>query len=174
MNLNSISAMNVSDRRDVRSKAEAWLSSGDPAKIAMATPVLAELDRVEDAEAADIYQRMSALPDARRVVAAFKAMPMTENERKTIQALLDNPGSTSTELSRACGHNNMIWQMHFGNLCKDRQAYLWPAVKSEKRDEPVFSGILAEIGSDNRFTMKPDVVEAVAELGLRPRRSSTV
>jgi len=65
----------------------------------------------------------------------------------------------------------MIWQMHFGNMCKDRQAYLWPAQKAEKRDGLFYSGILADVEEpSNRFTMKTDVTAAFAELGLRPSR----
>jgi hypothetical protein len=58
--------------------------------------------------------------------------------------------------------------MHFGNLCKDRQTYLWPAPTTERGDGLFFSGILADIDpATNRFTMKPDVAVAFAELGLK-------
>lgn len=156
------------ERAGSRANAVRLLVAGTEDQQAAAARLIAALDAQETAEYQVLHERLSGLPVARRVVEAFRAAPMTDNERKTIQALLDNPGATSTELSRACGHDNMIWQMHFGNLCKERQAYLWPAVKAEGHDAPFFSGILATVDSDtNRFTMKPDVVAAFAEIGLK-------
>jgi hypothetical protein len=164
----AIPSLSIAERAEMRAKATGWLKSGTPDQKAAAEKVLAALDAFEMAESAALYEHLRDLPVAQRVVEAFKVAPMSDNERKTIQALLDHPGATTTELSRACGHDSMIWQMHFGNLCKDRQAYLWPAEKAENRDGHFFSGILAEVDpATNRFTMKPDVAAAFAELGLR-------
>ena len=147
------------------------LATGTEAQIGAAGQLIAALDEQDGAETATLRDRLAVLPVAQRVAEAFKAGPMTGNERKTIQALFDNPGATSTELSRACGQDNMIWQMHFGNLCKDRQAYLWPAAKAEKREGLFFSGILADIDpTTNRFTMKPGVAVAFAALGLKAQQ----
>lgn len=166
----SLPTKSLAERADMRAKAERWRDTGTEEQQEAAEKLLRALDAQRGGEATALYERMKDLPVGRRVVEAFRAAPMTDNERKTIQALLDNPGSTTSELSRACGHNSMIWQMHFGNLCKDRQGYLWPAPKAEKRDGHFFSGILAEVDSEtNRFTMKPEVAAAFAELGLRVR-----
>lgn len=164
----SIPTMSASQRADMRKNASRWMEGGTPDQKDAAAHLLDALDALEAAEGQALSERLNDLPIALRVVEAFRVAPMSDNERKTIQALLDNPGATSTELSRACGHDSMIWQMHFGNLCKDRQTYLWPAAKAEKRDGLFFSGILADIDRDtNRFTMKPDVAAAFAELGLK-------
>jgi hypothetical protein len=65
----------------------------------------------------------------------------------------------------------MIWQMHFGNLCKAREDLLWPAKGAETRDGLFWSGILADVErGTNRFTMKPDVAAAFLELGLKARQ----
>lgn len=169
--IGAIPNMSAAERDEMRTNAGRWLAGGTPDQKAAAEQLRSALDRQEEAEADALHGRLKHLPVAGRVVEAFRAAPMSDNERKTIQALLDNPGSTSTDLSRACGHDNMIWQMHFGNLCKDRQTYLWPATKAEKRDGFFFSGILADIDQDNRFTMKPDVAAAFAELGLRVKHT---
>lgn len=174
MNLNidkllaSLPSKTLEQRRQMRANAIQSLENGTEAQKAAANHLIAALDAQEASAVEALYERLKDLPVARRVVEAFRAAPLSDNEHKTVQALLDNPGSTTTELSRACGHDSMIWQMHFGNLCKDRQAYLWPAVKAEKRDAPFFSGILADIDpATNRFTMKPEVAAAFAELGLK-------
>ena len=164
----AIPGKSAADRAEMRKKAMQWQETGAPDQQAAATELLSALDLQAAHEGAALYEHLKDLPVARRVVEAFRVLPMSPNERKTIQALLDNPGSTTTELSRACGHDSMIWQMHFGNLCKDRQAYLWPAAKAERREGLFYGGILAEIDpATNRFTMKPDVAAAFAELGLR-------
>lgn len=169
--LTSIAGSTPARRRDMRTNAENWLASGDPDREAAARQVIAALDDQEAVETTGLRERLSGMPVAERVVEAFRAAPMSDNERKTIKALLDNPGATSHALSLACGHDSMIWQMHFGNLCKERQAYLWPAEKAERRDGLFFSGILAEYDpKTSGFTMKPDVVAAFAELGLRAAR----
>ncbi|MBI1686447.1 hypothetical protein [Caulobacter hibisci] len=160
----------AADRKAMRDNAIRLADTGSEAQRAQAQQLLAALDGREEDERKTLFARLKDAPVGQRVLEAFKAVPMTENERKTIQALLDNPGSTSTELSRACGHDSMIWQMHFGNLCKDRQDRLWPAEIAEHRDAPFFSGILADIDEKNRFTMKPEVAEAFAVLGLRGRK----
>ncbi len=167
----AIPSQSVDGRATTRANALRWLEKGTDPQKAAAVQLLAALDAHQAAERDALSTRLSGLPVARRVVEAFTTKPMTENERNVIQALLDNPGSTTTELSRACGFGeNMIWQMHFGNLCKDRQTYLWPAETAEKRGAPFFGGILAGVEEpSNRFTMKPEVIPAFAAMGLRAR-----
>ena len=155
----------------MRANAQRLIATGNDVQKAAASELVAEIDAHIAAKSQALSQRLSAVPVAQRVVEAFTAKPLTENERKVVSALLDNPGSTTTELSRAYGHDSMIWQMHFGNLCKAREAYLWPAPKAEKRDSSFYCGILVDTdGAGNRFTIKPDVAAAFAELGLTPKR----
>jgi hypothetical protein len=171
--LGAIPSQTKEEQARSRANAVRLLETGSEAQRGAAEKLLAALDAHVSAQSKALYDRLNGAPIAKRVVEAFQVHPLSDNERKTVQALLDHPGSSSTELSRACGHDNMIWQMHFGNLCKDRQAYLWPAEQEEGRDAPLFSGILAEITPDNRFTMKPDVAAAFADLGLVARTPST-
>ena len=80
-----------------------------------------------------------------------------------------HPGSTSTELSQALEWGGQAWHMHFGTMCFNRAVYLWPAPKSEVRAADFYSGILADLSSENRWTMKPEVEVALSELGLRAK-----
>lgn len=169
--IGSLPSKSAEERSRTRANAERLLGGGTEAQKADARRLIDALDQLEAVETSDLRARLSAMPAAQRVVEAFRAAPLSEHERKLIRVLLDNPGSTTTELTQAAGMgDNMVWQMHFGKLCKDRQSYLWPAERAEHRDGLFFSGILAEIDtSPNRFTLKPDVVAALAELGMRPR-----
>lgn len=109
---------------------------------------------------------------AQRVVEAFRAHPATETEVKVIRVLLANSGTTSTALSNRIGWSGQSWHVHFGTMCKTREAWLWPAVTSELRDKQVWSGILANYDkATSGWTMKDDVAGAFAALGLAPARS---
>ena len=171
--IETIPAKSPAEREAMRDNAHRWLEAGTPERKAQAERLIAALDHDEQTSRQAQYLRLKDMPLAQRVVEAFRVAPPSENERKAIQALLSNPGATSTVLSRAYGHDSMIWQMHFGNLCKDRQAYLWPAEKAENRDGQFFSGILAAYeASSSGFTMRADVISAFAELGFDVRRAA--
>ena len=103
----------------------------------------------------------------RQVVEAFTHEPMTQGERALVQVLLDHPGQTSEKLSDALGWHGQSWHMHFGNMCKKREAQLWPAELSELRDARFFSGILAFLSKCNRWTVRPEAATAFAQLGIR-------
>lgn len=167
----SIPGQSHADRKLSRARAVKLQENGTEEQKAAAGRLIAAIDDHEAVAAAAHSERILGLPMARRVVEAFTATPLTENQRKIVQALLDNPGATSTELSSAYGHpGSMIWQMHFGNLCKDRQSDLWPAEKAVTRDALFYCGILADIDREtSRFTMKPDVAAGFAELGIRAK-----
>lgn len=156
------------ERREMRLKAEVWQSSGDETRIAQARDLLAALDAFEAAAIAE-FERT---PLSDRVYEAFRRRPWSDHERKLIQALLDHPGSTTTELNRLSGlGDNMVWQMHFGNMCKDRTDLLGPPPPAVTRDGPFWSGLLAEAEMpSNRFTMKPEAVQALARLGMKAAR----
>lgn len=156
------------DRARVRTNAEGWLASEDPAKRDAAARLIAALDAHESA-AAEAFERT---PLTDRVVEAFRRRPWSDHEGKLIQALLDHPGSTTTELNRLSGlGENMVWQMHFGNMCKALTDSLGPPPPAITREGPFWSGLLAQAEeATNRFTMKPDAVAAFAQLGLKASR----
>ncbi|CAN7554206.1 hypothetical protein [Neorhizobium tomejilense] len=167
----SIPGQSRADRALIRARAVKLLESGTGEQKDAANRLVAAIDDHEASTSAAHSERIRSLAMAQRIVEAFTAAPLTENQRKLVQALLDNPGATSTELSSAYGHpGSMIWQMHFGNLCKDRQSDLWPAERSETRDALFYCGILADIErGTSRFTMKADAAVGFAELGLKAR-----
>lgn len=171
MNVNKIVASlpqrTVQEREVMRDRARQMAASTDPAKAAAGTKVLNGLDEIEKSEADALIEHVRSLPKARRVVEAFSSPHMSETERAVVQVLLDNPSSTSSELSAALGWKAQSWHMHFGTMCFNRRARLWPAPPAEKRDAAFYSGILAELDADgSRFTMGAEAAEGFAALGL--------
>ena len=167
--ITSIPGMSHQERERVRGNAEKLLEAGSAEQKQAAERVLATLTETEDAEHQALVDRLSGMDVSVRVVEAFRVELMTETEAKIIQVLLDNPGSTSTELSQALGWGAQSWHMHFGTMCANRAVYLWPAPKSEVRSSEFYSGILADLSPDNLWTIKPEVEVALSELGLRSR-----
>lgn len=158
------------ERKKMRANAERLLTSGTPAQKADARKLLDAIEAVVVAERERLNTRLAGMPLSARVAEAFRKRPPSPNEEKIIRALLENPHSTSGELSKAYGHDSQIWQMHFGNMAKDREADLWPAEHSNMRDANFYSGILANFDPNgSRFTMKPEVVEGFAALGISAR-----
>ena len=157
------------DQRDaMRRNSEAKIASGDAKAKAEAEALVAALDRHEAEEQGALITELKGLTVVERVVRAFTVVPMTENDEKLIRVLLDNPGSTSTELSQKLGWGGKTWHMQFGTMGKIRAVYLWPAPDAVTREGKFFSGILADLDpAGNLFTMKPDVVAAFAQMGLR-------
>lgn len=167
--VSSIPGMSHQERERVRANAEKLLETGNDPQKQAAEKVIAMLAQAEEAEHQALVDRLSGMEVSARVVEAFRVDPMTETEAKIIQVLLDNPGSTSTELSQALGWGAQSWHMHFGTMCASRAVYLWPAPKSEVRAADFYSGILADLSPDNRWTMKPEVEVAMSEIGLRAK-----
>lgn len=164
----SIPTKSDAARRKMRENATRWITSGTDAQKRQAGQLLEALDAQIMSERAKLNEVLSAMTLAARVVEAFRKQPPTPTEEKVIRALLDHPASTSTELSRACGWKGQIWHNRFGTMCKNREINLWPAEPSATRDANFYSGILADLNPEgNRFTMKPDVVRAFADLGIR-------
>ena len=59
----------------------------------------------------------------------------------------------------------LVWHMHFGTMCKQREADLWPADPATKRDGNFYSGILADLDTNgNVFEAKAELVEVLREL----------
>ncbi|WP_109798709.1 hypothetical protein [Novosphingobium meiothermophilum] len=167
--ISALPGMSHQERDRVRANAEKLRDTGNADQKLAASKVVDALGELEAAEHKALVDRLNGLEISARVVEAFQMNPMSETEAKIIQVLLDNPGSTSTELSQALGWGAQSWHMHFGTMCANRAIYLWPAPKSEVRPADFYSGILADLSSDNRWTLKPDVTAALSELGLRVR-----
>ena len=163
-----IPTMSPKARETLRANAERLLRT--PGREPDARRVLDALEAAAQGERAALIAQAQSLPKAQKVVQAFTVMPMTETERKVVQALLDNPGASSRELSQSIGWDGQAWDAHFGRMCGDREHLLWPAEPYEKIEGRFLSGILADISTDLRWTMNPEVVEGPAALGLRPRR----
>lgn len=168
--LANLPASTAEQRRQMRVNAGRLLSSGTPAQQAAAQRMLGALDQQESGERETLASELAVMDIADRVVRAFTVQPMTAAEDKLVRVLLDHPGSTSKELSRAMNWKAMSWHMHFGTMCEKREAYLWPAKDAVVREGKFYSGILADLTPDNRFTMKPEVAAAFARLGIHPRR----
>lgn len=165
----SIPGMSCQERERVRGNAAKMLETGNEAQKQAAEKVIATLAETEDSEHHALVDRLSGMEVSARVVEAFRVNPMTETEAKVIQVLLDHPRSTSTELSQALGWGAQSWHMHFGTMCLNRAVYLWPAPQSDTRPADFYSGILADLSPDNRWTIKPEVEAGLSELGLRAR-----
>ncbi|TJV91975.1 MAG: hypothetical protein E5X84_08860 [Mesorhizobium sp.] len=160
--------MDAKKRATVRANAEAKL--GHPSSGGDARRVIDALDARVELEANALSKHVSQLPVARRVIEAFTHLPMSETEHRITQVLIDNPGLSSEGLSQKLGWGAQSWHMHFGEMCKNREARLWPADNAAVRNAAFFSGILAEWSEDGGWKMKPDVAEAFSALGLKAKR----
>ncbi|ESZ48000.1 hypothetical protein ACYG9R_02990 [Mesorhizobium sp. RSR565B] len=166
--LAGIPTMDAQKRATVRANAEARLSH--PSAGEDARRVIDALDAQICVEAHVLSEHVSGLPVARRVIEAFTHQPMSETERRIVQVLLDTPGLSSEGLSQKLGWGAQSWHMHFGEMCKKREARLWPAKNAVVRNAAFFSGILAEWSEESGWKMKPDVAEAFSALGLKAKR----
>jgi hypothetical protein len=165
------------ERKAMRENAERQIATGKPAQAQSARQAVNGYDEVDRKEGEALAEKVRSTPMAARVAEAFRKRPPNPGEENVIRALLDNPQATSNELSRAYGHDSQIWQMHFGNMAKAREADLWPAEPATTRDGNFYCGILADFDPNgSRFTMKPEVVEGFAALGIaaRPSKRSAV
>jgi len=164
----SIANATRDQREGMRRNALDKLDSPNAELRANAERLLAALESQETGEQADLIAELNDMSTVDRVVRAFTVKPLTETEAKAVKALLDNPGQTSTQLSKLAGWEGKIWHRFFGGMCADRAIYLWPAPPAESRDGKFYSGILADLQEpENLFTMKPEATAAFARLGLR-------
>ncbi|WP_167644699.1 hypothetical protein [Mameliella alba] len=154
------------ERARMRRNAEDKKASGPPKLRADAEKLLDALDTLEVQE----REAVRTMPVAERVVQAFRKRPPSETEEKLLRVLLDNPGSTSTALSQALGWGAQSWHLHFGTMCQNREADLWPAPPSKTRDANFYSSILADFERDGAtWSLKPEVVGALAQLGIHAK-----
>lgn len=163
----SLPSRTAEQRKQMRLNAIEQSESADPKKAAEAQQFLSALDEVEANANAELIAEVAGLEPAKRVIKAFTAEPMTDTEQKLIQVLLDNPHSTSGELTEKIGWKGMSWHLHFGTMCANRGVYLGHPPKSTASNGKFYTGILADFdNATSRFTMKPDVAAAFAQLGL--------
>jgi 1,6-anhydro-N-acetylmuramate kinase len=155
----------LADRSDdqlgrIQANAVRQLASEKPAMRRDAERVISGIET----ELARRLEAILAVPLSERIELAFRKRRATRAESTVIRALLDHPGSTSAELTRACGYKGKsAWHLRFGDLCKRREADLWPAPASEARDETFYSGILSDYDPEqSTFTMKPEAAVAFA------------
>lgn len=164
--LQSLPNKSPQERDQIRSNAERLRDRGTTLQKQNAIQVLQALDSLTETSG------KGAMNAQERIIAAFRDVPITDAERGLVQVLLDNPGSTSQELSAAMGYGGSAWHLHFGKLCREREAHLWPGAWVKERKARFYSGILADVTEpDNRFTMRAEAVEALATLGIRARAS---
>jgi len=169
--LATLPGKSAEERRKMRANAERMLARGTEIQREEAQHLISALDAPAAAEREAEVVRLGHAPVAERVAEAFRLMPPTGTEETVIRALLDDPGSTSTQLSRACGWEGQAWHAHFGKMCHARELYLWPAERSGARDASFYSGILAEFAAESgRFTMRAEAAGAFARLGIVARR----
>jgi hypothetical protein len=159
----SLPNRNDAERRTIRLRAMAWADSGSDTEKQAAREVLGAFAKLAEREA-------NADPVS-KVERAFNTIPASESERVLIQVLLDNPGTSSTNLTEAIGWQDKAWQLHFGKIGWDRMEYLWPAPWAEKRNAPFKAGILADYDdATHGFTMKKDVVDGLTRIGITAKR----
>jgi hypothetical protein len=166
-----IPGKSAEERRQMRENAKRSLA----ARGQRASDATALLEALDTFEAQTRERRMRAPTDADKIVVvveAFRQLPLSETDRMLVQVLLNNLDASSEQLTEAMGWKDQAWQLHFGKMCERREHLLWPAPFEPKRNAPFYSGILADFDEDTRgFTLKPEVVEAFARLGLRAQGS---
>lgn len=166
--ISSIPSASKEQRETMRRNALSELQKPDGRLHAEAQRVLTELEAVEVREVGALVDELKNLNIADRVVRAFQVRPLTETDEKLVRVLIDNPGSTSTQLTEFLGWKGQSWHLHFGTMCANRAIYLWPAPKATWRNGSFYSGILADFEEEgSRFTMMPEVREAFARLGIK-------
>lgn len=142
-----------------------WLASGDPRKVEAARKVKEAVIQTSPPAVVTDYEATSESERCELLKRAFRRRPLTETETKVICVLLANPGETSSALSARIGWEGQAWHAHFGALCHAREDLLWRADRSEVRDAPFYSSVLAEFDAENAtFRARPEIVKCLAEL----------
>lgn len=99
-----------------------------------------------------------------RVARAFEDMPLDARETEAICALLDEPGSTCVELSRACGWMDTRWRTQMLMLCQRRRKYLWPEGVTGEVSNGIIISALAEYDTyANTFSPRKDILRSLTK-----------
>ena len=164
--ISSLPEKTPSEREVMRKNANKWLTEGSVVQKGAASQLIEALDDLEEQERATLNAKLIATPIAQRVRAAFAKLPATETEVALVRVLLANPRSTSAELTSQMGWDGQsAWHMHFGTMCKRREADLWPANPAAARDGNFYSGILANFDEDgNVFEAKLELVDVLRDI----------
>lgn len=102
-----------------------------------------------------------------RVEVAFEAIPLDNQEKVVIEALMRHPKSSSAKLSKVCGWSGPIWHVHLGVLCQRRIDWLLPVEFMEHGESSFVHGILVEYLPDSAcFKFKLEVLSAFRSMGL--------
>lgn len=166
--IDAIPRQSAEDRRAVRINAARIQTSGSDAQKKAAHALISALNQCEAGERGDIVSRISNMDIAARVIEAFRVMPPTDDERRVLEALLNNPGCGTLILSQICGWKDQIrFNGVFGKLCRKREVYLGSSPdKYDATGEDFYSSILADVEAKTlRYTLKPGVAAALAEIG---------
>ena len=153
--------MTAEKKAKIRERAEVWLASGDAKKRAHAQRMLDAMKALDAERRAPLNDNATLEDRTRRVQDAFVELPPTKTDWHVIQALLNNPGSTSERLSEICGWTDSAWHLHFGLMCRAREHCLWPVEQRSGWPGLFYSGILADFDSNgSKFTLKPEAARA--------------
>ncbi|WP_339744172.1 hypothetical protein [uncultured Maricaulis sp.] len=171
--IDSLPKKTPAERSAMRENARKMAESGDAKKSEQAEAFLAALDQYETDLAAVEYDHLSSLDEVGKIKEAFTRVPPTDTQVNLIKVIAETPGGTAGQLSSALRWEGLTWQMHFGMMAKDRQAYLWPAPPSEHRKQPsgeaatFYCGLLTTYDKKTSgFTLKPEARAAFVALGL--------
>ena len=131
----------------------------------VAAIALRNSELLDDDERQAHKEMLESLSLAGRVQGAFTKTQPTDTEAKLVKVLLDAPGATSADLTKAMGWDGQAWHLHFGTMCKRREVDLWPADPAVSRDAHFYSGILANYSNDNSgFTAKNELVDVLRQI----------
>lgn len=171
--IESLPSKTPQERLTMRRNAEAWANGEDQKKAEQGRAFLEALDRFERQSADEERARLMNLPLVDRIVEAFHREPPTDTHVALIKVLAENPGSTSSRLSELIGWEGLTWQMHFGIMAKEREAFIEPAPPSQTRknaagdDEKFYCGLLCDYDRETSgFTLKPESLTAFQRLGF--------
>jgi hypothetical protein len=122
----------------------------------------------EDLEDLSPFSAVLAKPRLERVEEAFTKMPLQGMERRAMQALIENPHSTSVKLSRICGWSGSAWRAHMILVCQRRRHMLWPGgLGPDTTNGLVVAAIIDYDHERLLFRMKPEFEDLFRrQLGL--------
>jgi hypothetical protein len=168
----SLPSRTPQERLAMRQNAEKMAAAGDPKKAEQANALLEALDAFERQSVEIDHARLLNMGIVERIVEAFRRVPPTDTQVALIKAIAENPGQSAGVLSRAVGWKGLTWQMHFGLMAKDREAFIHPAPPSATRKKPsgedakFYCGMLCDYDRNTSgFTLKPDAHAAFLALG---------
>lgn len=166
-------AKTPAERKQMRANAERAAAHGTAERQAEAHAVLEELDRLAapprrpEPPAPEELARQSL---GERAARCFAEVPPSEAEHRLMSVLLANPNSTSAELTAAMGWDgDNAWHVRFGNMVERRLPWLAPRAEEGEGARTWLCGVLATAQQADRgwiWAMKPEVAEALAELGI--------